>query len=84
MLKALPGLAQSGCLWHTFADEAAGSNGWKRVEDIADDIYVKEAGRHLLPMYVDDVLIGGKGSRLQAELKALERHSSPGESLDLT
>ena len=75
LLKALPGLVQSGCLWHTFADEAAASNAWRRIEDVADDIYVKEPGPHplLLAMYVDDMLIGGPGPTLQSELDALDR-----------
>jgi hypothetical protein len=83
LLKALPGLTQSGCLWHSFADGAAVENGWHHVMDVVDDVYVKEPGHDplLLAMYVDDMLIGGKQCRLQAELDLLDRAKHPDKDL---
>jgi len=78
--RALPGLQQSGELWHDLADRAVRHHGWEPITDAVDDIYVKRGSASLPPsllaLYVDDWLFCGPAHSIPNEIAALSRSTS--------
>ena len=72
----MPGLQQSGCLWHALARKVLHNLGWQPVRDSADDVFFKSLPGGVvmtLALYVDDLLLVGPRGAVDAETRAMSK-----------
>ena len=82
LYNAIPGLQQSGCLWHEQAVETLLKNGWEKMPDV-EDMYTKSVtdstGRPrilILVLYVDDALVAGARLLVDREIDQLSKETA--------
>ena len=83
ILRALPGLTQSGTLWSNYARDVVFHCGWSAILDTTEDLYVKRVGDSMLLMviYVDDLLMIGAPDLIAVELAKLGGGQDPTRNL---
>jgi len=79
LVKAIPGLQQSGPLWRRYCTAVLVTRGWRRIDDVAADLWVKHIAHVILLLvaYVDDLLLVGPIALLFDELMSLKDESDP-------
>lgn len=74
--KAIPGLQQSGALWHDLADRIVRHHGWLPVLDVAQGVYYKDDAHGnllVLALYFDNWIFGWPSQSIREEVCRLSK-----------